>query len=76
MDGFDFVESYMKLPSLLRDNCKIVMISSTNSPEDFARISTYPAIALFFSKPLSEKILDNIRENFGLHTSKLSNLLA
>ena len=62
MDGFDFVESYMKLPAHLQNSCKIIMISSTNSAEDFARIETYPAISLFFSKPLSEKILVNIRE--------------
>ena len=65
MDGFDFVESYMQLPSHLQDGCKIVMISSTNSAEDFARISNYPAISLFFSKPLSDKILINIRECFS-----------
>ena len=63
MDGFDFVEGYLKLPYHLRNKCKIVMISSTNSPEDFARIETYPAINMFYSKPLSEKILLNIREH-------------
>jgi len=76
MDGFGFVESYMRLPANLQETCKIVMISSTNSAEDFARISRYPAISLFYSKPLSEKILGNIRECFGAQGVTLNNVLA
>ena len=26
MDGFDFVENYMKLPASLQNNCKIIML--------------------------------------------------
>jgi len=62
MDGFDFLDNYLKLPQNLQKRCTIIMISATNSEEDFARIHTYPVVRMFFRKPLSEAILEEIRK--------------
>ena len=61
MDGFDFLDNYANLPEYLRKRCAVIMISSTNSQEDFNRINTYPSVRFFFEKPLSERILFKLR---------------
>ena len=61
MDGFDFLDNYQLLPSSVQKLCSVIMISSTNSPEDFNRINAYPSVRFFFEKPLSEKILFKLR---------------
>ncbi len=61
MDGFDFLDRYVQLPDAIQKHCVVIMISSTNSQEDFNRISTYPSVRFFFEKPLSEKILFKLR---------------
>lgn len=63
MDGFDFLDAYKKLPTEVQQQCNIIMISSTNSADDFARIKVYPSVRLFFNKPLSGKILVNIHKH-------------
>lgn len=66
MDGFAFLDQYEKLPSEIQDNCCIVMISSTESPEDLARIKTYPSIRMFRNKPLTDITLNDIKQNLPL----------
>ena len=63
MDGFGFLDNYEQLPEEVKRRCSIIMISSSNSQDDFARIKTYPSVRKFFSKPLSDIILDDIRMN-------------
>ncbi len=63
LDGFDFLDGYLKLPQEVQERCTIIMISATNSKEDFRRINTYPVVHTFFNKPLSERILNDIRRN-------------
>src|SRR6185312_16372074 len=43
MDGFDFLDEYTKLPVNLQNQCSVIMISSTNSEDDFNRIKAYPS---------------------------------
>jgi CheY-like chemotaxis protein len=63
LDGFDFLDSYIRLPKEVQQRCTIIMISATNSKEDFRRINTYSIVHTFFNKPLSERILNDIRRN-------------
>lgn len=66
MDGFDFLDEYTKLPEDLQNRCHVIMISSTNSHEDFNRIKAYPSVCMFFNKPLSDAVLKNIHKNLEL----------
>ena len=61
LDGFDFMDRYEKLPDPVKKSCVVIMISSSNSREDFRRIGNYPSVRFFFEKPLSEKILFKLR---------------
>lgn len=62
MNGFDFLDHFIHLPGDLVKRCTIVMLSSTNASKDFEKMKAYPIIRMFFHKPLTDKILDDIRK--------------
>jgi CheY-like chemotaxis protein len=57
MDGFAFLDEYEKLPDSIKSNMKIIVLSSSISPEDINRASTNPYVAKYVNKPLNEKYL-------------------
>ena len=63
MDGFGFLEEYDKIcrdvPSL-KENIKIIVLSSSISPTDIDKASANPYVFKYLNKPLSEKYLDAI----------------
>jgi len=61
MDGFGFLAEYEKLPESIRHFCKVVVLSSSISPEDINRASTNPYVQKYVNKPLSQKYLDAIQ---------------
>jgi CheY-like chemotaxis protein len=60
MDGFAFLDEYEKMNDKVKSYCKIIVLSSSISPEDINRASTNPYVARFINKPLSEKYLSVI----------------
>jgi CheY-like chemotaxis protein len=60
MDGFGFLEEYAVLPESIRKCCKVVVLSSSISPEDINRVSMNPYVLKYVNKPLGEKYLDAI----------------
>jgi CheY-like chemotaxis protein len=60
MDGFAFLQEYEKLPESVQENCKVIVLSSSISPEDINRASTNPFVIKYVNKPLNEKYLDAI----------------
>jgi CheY-like chemotaxis protein len=51
MDGFGFLEEYERLPSIIHQQCNIVMVSSSVDPEDHERISRNRFVTRFIGKP-------------------------
>lgn len=62
LDGFDFLDGFLKMPESFRKQCHIIMVSSTTSKTDLDRVTKYSAIRRFYSKPLSIKMLSEINE--------------
>ena len=60
MDGFAFLLEYENLPEAVRKNCKIIVLSSSISPEDINRASTNPLVVKYVNKPLNERYLSAI----------------
>ena len=60
MDGFAFLEEYESLPASIRTSCKVIVLSSSISPEDINRASTNQYVVKYVNKPLNEKYLDAI----------------
>ena len=59
-DGFAFLKEYESLPEFIRNVSRIVVLSSSISPDDISRASTNPHVFKYVNKPLSEKYLDAI----------------
>ena len=57
MDGFAFLTEYEKLSDGVKKNCKVIVLSSSISPEDINRASTNPLVVKYVNKPLNEKYL-------------------
>lgn len=59
-DGFDFLQEYEFLPDFIRNHSRIVVLSSSISPEDINKAATNPHVFKYVNKPLSEKYLEAI----------------
>ena len=57
MDGFAFLSEYESLSDKVKTNCKVIVLSSSISPEDINRASTNPLVVKYVNKPLNEKYL-------------------
>ena len=60
MDGFAFLIEFEKLPDPVKNNCKVIVLSSSISPEDINRASTNPFVVKYVNKPLNERYLEAI----------------
>lgn len=60
-DGFGFLAEYELLPDALKNHSKIVVLSSSISPEDIGKASTNHHVFKYVNKPLSEKYLEAIQ---------------
>ncbi len=60
MDGFQFVEEFRKMPSRIKEQCRIVMLTTSIDPSDKERCDEDDLIEKFISKPLTEGYLGEI----------------
>ena len=60
MDGFDFLDKYLEFSDDIRSQCKIVMLSATDSDADHDRIQGYPVVYKFINKPMTNKALNDL----------------
>lgn len=59
MNGFQFLEEYSKFPDSFKDNCAVMMVTSSLFPDDEARAMNTRCVQSFIHKPLSQ---EKIRE--------------
>ena len=59
-DGFAFLADFESLSDIVKGKCRIVVLSSSISPDDINRASTNPYVIKYVNKPLSEKYLSAI----------------
>ncbi len=59
-DGFAFLIEFDQMSEFIRANTKIVVLSSSISPDDINKASTNPYVIKYVNKPLSDKYLDAI----------------
>ncbi|MEX0967327.1 MAG: response regulator [Bacteroidia bacterium] len=63
MDGFGFLDEYDKLFQKyprMKDETKVIVLSSSISPADLDRASKSPYVYKYLNKPLNEKYLEAI----------------
>ncbi len=58
MNGFEFLEEYMKLETIQHAETLITMLSTSRNPEDISKAEEFDTIADFCTKPLNNKTID------------------
>lgn len=60
LDGWDFLDLFEQLPATVRDQCKVVMHTSSIDPRDIDKAKTYKSVTDYISKPLTPQILAKV----------------
>lgn len=60
MNGFEFLNSLIKLPNIKPGLIKIFVLSSSLDPKDIKRIKENNLVSKFIGKPLTKQILEEI----------------
>jgi CheY-like chemotaxis protein len=61
IDGFGFMDEYVKLPDTINTKPKVIMLSSTLDEQDYGRAKEFSQIINFLVKPLSVDKLSAIQ---------------
>ena len=61
MNGWEFLQTYVPQYADKLPHTRIVILSSTIDPEDFAMAKNYPVVIQFISKPLSIENLEELK---------------
>jgi CheY-like chemotaxis protein len=60
MNGFEFLDAFEKLPQQVKNHCKIIMLSTSESFKDLNKANSNRFVKKFLNKPLSQEIIDAI----------------
>jgi CheY-like chemotaxis protein len=61
MDGFDFLNSYVKFPKEKRNGCKVVILSGSHTSIDFDKAKKHLEIKAILQKPLQAEKLEDLK---------------
>jgi CheY-like chemotaxis protein len=62
MDGFEFLEESRELLEFMKENCFVIMLSSSIDENDYRRAEENPYVTKFMSKPLDGLKLQEIKK--------------
>jgi CheY-like chemotaxis protein len=60
MDGFAFLEAFENLPDFVKNKCRVIMLSTSDSFKDLNRANKCRFVFKFLNKPLTSSVLDAI----------------
>ena len=63
VDGFVFLYEFEKFNELVKDKCKVIILSSSDNKRDIDKIVNNNHVIKFITKPLTEVALDEIKLN-------------
>ncbi|MBQ0786272.1 MAG: response regulator [Oceanihabitans sp.] len=63
MNGWEFIEEFNKIDSNFTSSIKVILLTTSNNPDDFKRSKTIKIVSDFINKPLTADILDHVKEN-------------
>lgn len=64
VNGFEFLEAYQKLDEKLKSEIVIVMLTTSLNPDDEKRAMATKEVTEFHSKPLTDRSIKEIIENY------------
>ena len=60
IDGFGFLEEYENLPDSVKQNCIIMMLTTSLNPSDHERAKNNQYVNRFLNKPLDKEKIDSL----------------
>ncbi len=60
MDGFYFLDKYQNLPDAVKNNCTVMILSTSLYPCDHQRAKNNKYVSMFLNKPLDKGMLNEI----------------
>lgn len=66
MNGWEFIEHYKNLDKDLQNSMIVVMLSTSENPDDKALASTHEILSAFKTKPLTKEMLEEVLMKFCL----------
>jgi CheY-like chemotaxis protein len=64
MNGWEFLEEFNQLTKVSQRNPIIIMLTTSDNPDDKAKANTYEIVSDFRTKPLTKDMLDSIIQKF------------
>jgi len=64
MDGFEFLEEFDRLNGAIEIHSPIIMLTSSENPEDLKRAQENKYVSAYFTKPLTDQKLESISTTF------------
>ncbi|MCM4156452.1 response regulator [Gramella sp. AN32] len=62
MNGFGFLEEFKKFSESIQNQCRVIMLTSSNDPKDIDRSFQYPFVKKFLTKPLVLRMLEDLKK--------------
>lgn len=62
VDGFVFLYEFEKFDNLIKDKCKVIILSSSDNKRDIDKIVNNDHVIKFITKPLTEIALDEVKQ--------------
>jgi len=62
VDGFVFLYEYEKFGHIVKDKCRVIILSSSDNKRDIDKIVNNDYVIKFVTKPLTEKTLEEIKK--------------
>ena len=69
IDGFGFLNEYEKLPDSVKNNCSIMMLSSSLDPEDLEKALNNKFVQRFINKPINGQKLREIVDDTAIRSA-------
>ncbi|MBU2995680.1 response regulator [Cellulophaga baltica] len=60
MDGWDFLEDFIKIPNANRTYVAIYIISSSLDPRDLEKVKEYSSVTNYLIKPITSEKIDTV----------------
>ena len=66
MNGWEFLDEYRELDALLQDNIVVIMLTTSDNPDDRERAKLKLLTTEFLTKPLTKEMLVTIKGKYFL----------
>lgn len=60
MDGFQFLDEFEKVSDTIKENCKIIMLTSSLNPQDMNKAKKNKYVLKYINKPLTQDSLKKL----------------